>query len=90
MAQMLVGVDPTVARGRDTTMLKEMMDAAAKRIEEGELRAAPEAELGLRLTIGNTYRQLGAFDSAKHMLRPALDMARALHPGDHADVANSL
>ncbi|MEO8277909.1 MAG: serine/threonine-protein kinase, partial [Thermoanaerobaculia bacterium] len=36
MAEMLRGVEPSVARGRDTTMLTEMMNAAAARIERGE------------------------------------------------------
>jgi tetratricopeptide (TPR) repeat protein/tRNA A-37 threonylcarbamoyl transferase component Bud32 len=90
MAQTLSGVGPRVALGRDTQMLGEMMDAAAKRIEDGELQATPEAELRLRLTIGMVYWELAVFDSAERMLRPALDLARVLHPGDHPEVVESL
>ncbi len=90
MAQTLSGVGPSVALGRDTTMLREMMDAAAKRIEDGELQAAPEAELRLRLTIGNVYRDLAAYDAAERMLRPAVDLARTLYPGDHPAKVASL
>jgi tetratricopeptide (TPR) repeat protein/predicted Ser/Thr protein kinase len=90
MAQTLSGVGPAVALGRDTTMLREMMDAAAKRIEDGELQAAPEAELRLRLTIGNVYRDLPAYDAAERMLRPAVELARTLHPGDHPAKVASL
>ena len=67
-----------------------MMDAAAKRIEDGELKEASEAELRLRLTIGDTYRELAAFDDAKRMLQPAVELARTTYGGDHRDVAESL
>ena len=90
MQQTLAGTAPSVALGRDTTMLREMMDAAAKRIEDGELQGAPEAELRLRLTIGRTYCELAAYDSAERMLRPAVDLSRAIHAGDQAEVAASL
>ena len=90
MGDMLQGVGPSVARGRDTTMLKEMMDGAAARIEEGDLTSAPEAELRLRLTIGGTYRELAVYEPARKMLEPAVALARTLHPGDHADTAKAL
>ncbi len=90
MSDTLKGAGPSVALGRDTTMLKEMMDVAAARIETGDLKDAPEAELRLRGTIGNTYRELALFDSALRLIEPALDLARSLHEGDHPDVALSL
>jgi len=90
MSDTLQGAGPSVARGRDITMLKEMMDAAAARIEKGDLRSLPDAELRLRGTIGETYRQLALFDEAQTMLEPALELARATHPGDHAETAIAL
>ena len=90
MERTLQGVGPSIARGRDTTMLREMMDAAAKRVEDGELRKAPEAELRLRWTIGKTYYELGAYDSAERALRPAVELARALYGSEHEQVAVSL
>jgi tetratricopeptide (TPR) repeat protein len=78
MSATLSGVGPSVAVGRDTTMLKEMMDRAAARIEEGELSANPEGEIALRRTIAEAYQQIGALDAADRMLRPALDVARSL------------
>ncbi len=90
MSDALEGAAPRVALGRDKTMLKEMMDAAAARIEKGDLKNAPGAELRLRGTIGNTYRELGEFDAAMNMIGPAVTLAETLHPGDHRERATSL
>ena len=90
MGDALSGVGPSMAKGRDTTMLKEMMDAAAARIEKGDLKNAPEAALRLRGMIGNTFKELAHFDEASRMLGPAVPLARALHQGDHPDTAQAL
>ncbi len=90
MSDMLQGVEPGVARGRDTTMLKEMMTAAAARIEKGDLARSPEAELRLRATIGTTFRELALYDEASKMLAPAIPLARSLRKGDHAETAGAL
>ena len=90
MSDTLEGAGPSVALGRDITMLKEMMDAAAARIEKGDLASAPEAELRLRGTIGRTYRELAAFNASACMLEPALALARSTFPGDHRDLANAI
>lgn len=90
MADMLQGVEPGVARGRDTTMLQEMMAAAAARIEKGDLAQSPEAELRLRATIGTAFRELAFYDEAAKMLAPAVPLARSLHDGDHEETAEAL
>ncbi len=90
MAEMLRGVEPGVARGRDTTMLTEMMNAAAGRIDRGELARAPEAELELRGTIGTAFRELALHDEAARMLVPAVPLARGLHSGDSAEIAEAV
>ncbi len=90
MADMLEGVEPGVARGRDTTMLQEMMSSAAARIEKGDLARSPEAELRLRATIGTVFRELALYDEASKMLAPAVPLARSLHDGDHEETAEAL
>ncbi|MEO8196721.1 MAG: serine/threonine-protein kinase [Thermoanaerobaculia bacterium] len=90
MAEMLRGVEPGVARGRDTTMLTEMMNAAAARIERGELAQAPEAELQLRGTIGTAFRELALYDEAAKMLAPAVPLARSLHSAASAETAEAV
>jgi serine/threonine protein kinase/tetratricopeptide (TPR) repeat protein len=90
MSETLEGAGPSIACGRDITLLREMMDTAAARIEKGELKDAPEAELQLRGTIGKTYCELAAYDRASAMLEPALGLARSLHEGDAEATAGAL
>ena len=90
MSDALRGAGPSAARGRDITMLKEMMDRSAARIDAGALRGSPESELQLRWTIGVTYRELALHADASRMLAPALSLARSLHPGDHDEIAEIL
>ena len=90
MDEMLQGVGPDVALGRDTALLRSMMDAAAARIEKGELKDAPAAELTLRGTIGDVYRQLALYPEATRMLKPAPEIARVLSPGDSVAAASAL
>lgn len=90
MSTILNGAGPSAARGRDITMLKELLDGAAARIHAGDLRNSPAAELRLRGSIGNTYRQLALYAEAAAMLEPAIALARSLHPGDHVAKAYAL
>jgi len=90
MDEMLRGAGPSVALGRDAAILKEMMDAAAARIEKGELKGAPGAELKLRGTIGDVYRELAEFKKAAKMLETAPALARSLKRGDSRQTADAL
>ena len=54
MTELLGGVGPSVARGRDTTMLREILDETAQRVDT-ELKGQPEVEAMIRTTLGNTY-----------------------------------
>jgi tetratricopeptide (TPR) repeat protein len=87
LSDTFLGVDREVALGRDTTLLKEMMDRAAERITKGELADNAEAELVLRETIGNTYRRIAEFASARKMLEPAVSLAGRVYPDDAMEMA---
>ena len=54
---MLEGVGPSVALGRDTKLLEEIMDKTSARLVE--LKDEPESEVELRSTIGRVYMDLG-------------------------------
>ena len=90
MTDILSGVGPSIARGRDTAMMKEMMSLAADRIEKGELRDAPEVEIELRQSIGRTQTELAEFDAADRLLKPAVDMARDHYGTQSAKVSDGL
>jgi len=76
MEQMFEGIAPSVAQGRDTKMLKEMMDTAAKRIDAGELKDVPAAEFRLRDSIGEVYMDIGEHDAAERITTPMVELAR--------------
>ena len=68
---MLGSVGPGVAKGRDTALLREILDRTAERLDE-ELEGQPEVQAELRQTVGWTYFQLGLHERAEALLRGAL------------------
>jgi serine/threonine protein kinase/Flp pilus assembly protein TadD len=86
---MLHGVGPSVALGRDATILREVLDKTAQQIGQG-LTNQPGVEAELRDTLGQVYLALGQYEKAEAMQREALRLFRTL-PGDDAlDVAGVL
>jgi len=86
---MLRGVGPSVARGRDTTILKEILDKTAKRAGN-ELTNQPAAQEELRTVIGEVYQQLGEYDQAEKMHRAALEINTKLFGTNSQETAASL
>ena len=65
LKDILEGVVPSVALGRDSTMLKEILDKTAERVGK-DLKDQPEVEAELRSTIGTTYCELGEWQRHQH------------------------
>lgn len=74
MSRMLEGVGPSAARGRDATMLKEILDDTAKRVGT-DLKGQPEAEADLRIILGEDLRRPGS-----HHQRPGDDSGSPAPP----------
>jgi len=89
LESMLEGAGPAVALGRDTTLLREILDRTVERLEE-ELKDYPEVEARLRDTIGETYRNLRVLPKAERMHRQALKLRRKSFGPEHLEVAESL
>jgi tetratricopeptide (TPR) repeat protein len=70
-------VEPSVAVGRDTTLLREILDKTVERVGK-ELTNQPAVEAKLRHTIGNTYKELGQFDKAEAMLRESVRLRQSV------------
>jgi serine/threonine protein kinase/predicted Zn-dependent protease len=87
LKDMLKGVGPSVAMGRDTTML--LLDKTAERVGK-DLKNSPEVEADLRSTIGEVYMELGQYTEAEEMHRAALALRRALWGNMNTNVADSL
>ena len=89
LQDMLEAVRPAKARGRDTAMLRELLDLTSDRVGR-DLRDQPEVEFELRGTIGRTYEALGADEPAEVAQRTALTLARGLYGDSHTNTARAL
>jgi serine/threonine protein kinase len=88
MRDMLQGVGPEVARGRDTTLLRAIVEQTARRLKE--LKGQPEVEADLLATLGNVYLDLGDYTNAALMHQQALERRKQMFTEEHAEVAASL
>jgi serine/threonine protein kinase/TPR repeat protein len=89
LKDMLNGVGPSVALGRDTAMLREIVDKTARRLD-ADLKEQPAVEADLRTTLGIVYSDLGEYSNALAMLRGSLVLRKKLLGDEHPEVANSL
>jgi len=89
LKEMLEGVAPSVARGRDQTMLREILDETAERIGK-DLADQPEVQVQLRNTIGFVFWQLDRLEAAEKMYRSSLDLTRKLGENENPEVAGTL
>jgi serine/threonine protein kinase len=67
----LDGVGPSVALGRDTLILQEIVDKTATRLEV-ELTNQPVVQAQLRAKLGLVYRDIRLYAKAEALLRQAL------------------
>src|ERR1019366_2964572 len=89
LENMLEGVGPSVALGRDTKMLREILDKTAERFGK-DLHDQPEVEIELRYILAKTYSELGLYQQQADMAREGLRLSR-LHLGsENSSVANAL
>jgi tetratricopeptide (TPR) repeat protein/tRNA A-37 threonylcarbamoyl transferase component Bud32 len=89
LQDMLEGVGPSKALGRDTTMLKEILDKTAARLSQ-ELASQPEAQIELLDVLARTYGDLGLYQQAAEMARESLRLARAHFGEEDLSVAQAL
>lgn len=89
LKDMLAGVGPSVARGRDTTLLREILTNTVSRLDK-EMADQPEVEADLRVILGRTYRDLGDYPASTAMNRRALELRRKALGERHESVAQAL
>jgi tetratricopeptide (TPR) repeat protein len=71
LEDMLQGVEPSVALGQDTKLLRGILDRTAERIGK-EMTNQPAIEAELRSVIGRLYFEIGNYAGAEQMHRAAL------------------
>jgi tetratricopeptide (TPR) repeat protein len=80
LQDMLKAAGPGVALGRDSTLLREILDKTTQRLDK-DLKNQPEVQGDLWFTLGNTYREIGDYSQAVAVLQHAVDSYRtALGP----------
>src|SRR6185503_15173006 len=89
LKEMLVGVESSVALGRDTKLLREILDKTAVRVRK-DLANQPEVEAELCVTLGYTYFELGEWAKSEAMQRKALAIFRKLFGEENRKVAMTM
>lgn len=87
--EMLEGVRPAVAQGRDTTIVREVLEKTEARLSQG-LAEQPEVEAIIRMKLGEIHLELGDFKKAEAMLQASLALWMQLPSGYHEQVAQVL
>ena len=89
LKNMLRGAGPSVARGRDATLLREILDKAAGRVDV-ELNEQPELRGDLRLTLGSVYADIGDLPRALTNYQRATDSYRVAFGDNNVKLALAL
>jgi len=77
LQNVLGGIRPNNAAGRDTTLLRELLDRTAGRIDQ-EFKGQPALEAELRHTLSIAYKELGEPETALPLARKAVEIRKAL------------
>ena len=89
LTDMLNGVGPSVALGRDTALMRDILDRTTRHLDT-ELRDQPAVAADLRATLGGVYLELGEYAKAEPLLRAAVAAQRTTVGNEGATTAKSL
>jgi tetratricopeptide (TPR) repeat protein len=89
LEDMLKGVAPSVALGRDTTMLQEIVDQTSERVDK-DLRDQPSVQIELLQTLAQVYLDLALNKQAEETARKTLGLARLQLGEENLAVADSM
>ena len=84
----MLDLDPKMVKGRDTAILREILDKAAARV--GKLSNEPGVEGELRSVIGTAYLRTGQYGQAEEMQRAALEICRKRFGRESLETASAL
>ncbi len=83
MRDVIGSVDPAVARGKDTVLMREILANADQRVDNSESIAEdPAAETAIRNAIGYAYMSVGALDEARGQFQREVEVARKAYGPD--------
>jgi len=88
LASMLKSVQPAVAQGRDTTLLREMLDRTARRLDT-EFTNQPLVEAQLRLVVAESYLSLELGEAGASHAHIAWNLYRKVLGETHPDTLDA-
>ncbi|MBU1674691.1 protein kinase [bacterium] len=83
-SEMLSGIDPEVARGKDQELLRLILNDAAARMDT-ELAGQPEVAASLQMIVGRTYESIGEYAEAEPRYEQAVELRRGVLGGEHRE-----
>jgi len=86
---LMTSLDPAIARGEDTALLRRVLATAANNVDQ-LMAGPPVVEADLRRSIGGAYYSLGRYDDAFAQLQQALAIRERVLGPEHADTLESL
>lgn len=89
LKEMLAAAGPSVARGRDASLLRDLLDKTAERIDK-DLQHQPEVQGDLWMTLGKTYTDVGDHSLAVSMYQHAVDSFRLALGNENPKLALAL
>jgi serine/threonine protein kinase/tetratricopeptide (TPR) repeat protein len=89
LVDMLRSIEPNTSMGDEVTV-REVLDDATRRLDDGELRDQPETNARLRLVIAQVYQTLGQYDRAIDQTVLARDTLTQLHGPRDIQVARAI
>jgi tetratricopeptide (TPR) repeat protein len=89
LKNMLTAAGPSVARGRDATLLREVLENAGQSVEK-DLANQPEVQGDLWFTLGSTFDDIGDYPRAITMLKKAIECYKLAPGGENEKLAIAL
>lgn len=84
LQELLMGIDPALAKGRDTSIIEEILDRATASVDEAS-KGLPEVEANLRNIVGHAHYSIGRFPEARLQLERAFEIRKELVGSEHLD-----
>lgn len=88
LQEMFASLTPENVKGKDTTLVRQMLDTATERLDT--LAASPEAGARAQETIGLTYLALSQPLDAQKQLQGAVEKRKLALGGEHRDTLRSM
>jgi serine/threonine protein kinase/tetratricopeptide (TPR) repeat protein len=87
---LLTSADPYAIReGSGVPTVRALLDAGAEQVQK-DLASEPDLQAQMLTMMGRTYRRLGLYDKAQHLLEQALASGQRAFGTEHAQVAQTL